>query len=111
MGLETEAEGLMARELEGILEQESPETQMKLVLVLPADLPGTKTLFTAGPPIRLGGMLSVNLHCNVQENGFLYSKYIINVNQGSTSSSNNNSNNKKENGRRSTIEKKKHSAF
>ena len=58
--LETEAESLMARELEGILERESPGTRMKLVPVLPADLPRTKTLFAAGPPIRLGGTLSVN---------------------------------------------------
>ena len=81
--LETEVEGLMAQELEGILEQESLGTQMKLVPVLPADLPGTKTFFMADPPICLGGMLSVNPHCNVQENSSLYSKDITNVNQGS----------------------------
>ena len=85
--LETEAEGLMAQGLEGVLEQESLCTRMKLVPVLPADLPGTKTLFTAGPPIRLGGTLSVNPYCNVQESGSLYSKDVTNVNQGSTRAS------------------------
>ena len=82
--LETEAEGLMAQELEGILKQESPGTRMKIVLVFPADLAGTKTLFAAGPPIRLGGTLSVNPYCNIQESGSLHSKDCTNVNQGST---------------------------
>ena len=40
--VETEAEGLMAWELEEILELERPVTRMKLIPVLPADLPGTK---------------------------------------------------------------------
>ena len=78
--LGTEAEGLMAWDLEGILEQESPGTRMKIVPVFPADLPGTKTLFAAGPPIRLGGTLCVNPYCNVKENGSRYSKDITNVN-------------------------------
>ena len=82
--LEIEAEGLMARDLEGILERESLGTRTKIVPVFPTDLPGTKTLFAAGPPIRLGGTLSVNPYCNVQENGSLYSKYVTSVNQGST---------------------------
>ena len=81
--LETEAEGLMARDLEGILEQESPGTRTKIAPVFPPDLPGTKSLFPAGPPIRLGGTLSGYPYLNVQENGSLYSKDIIHVNQGS----------------------------
>jgi len=79
--LETEAEGLMARDLEGTLEQESPGTQTKSFPVFPPDLPGTKSLFPAGPPIRLGGTLSGYPHLHVQENGSLYSKDIIHVNQ------------------------------
>ena len=79
-----EAEGLMARELEGILEQESPGTRMKLVPVLPTDLPGTKTLFAAVPPKRLGGTLSVNPYCNIQENGSCCSNDVTIVNQWST---------------------------
>ena len=82
--LETVAEGLMAQELEGILERESLGTRMKLFPVLPADLPATKTLFAAGPPIHLGGTLSVNPYCNVQENGSLYSNDVSIVNQRST---------------------------
>ena len=81
MVLETESEGLMARDLEGILEQESPRTRTKIVPVFPPDLPGTKSLFPAGPPIRLGGTLSGYPYFNVQENGALDSKDIIHVNQ------------------------------
>ena len=62
-------------------------TRTKIVPVFPTDLPGTKTLFAAGPPICLGGTLSVNPYCNVQESGSLYSKDVTNVNQGSTRAS------------------------
>ena len=41
-------------------------------------------MFAAGPPLRLGGTLSVNPYCNVQESGALYSKDSTNVNQGSS---------------------------
>ena len=40
-------------------------------------------MFPAGPPICLGGTLSGYLYLNVQENGLLYSKDIIHVNQES----------------------------
>ena len=40
--LETEAEGLMARDLEGVLEQESPGTRTKIAPVFPPDYPGQK---------------------------------------------------------------------
>ena len=57
---------------------------MKIVPVFPADLPGTKTLFAADPPIHLVGTLSVNPCYNIQESGSLHSKDYTNVNQGST---------------------------
>ena len=60
--LETEAEGLMVRDSERILERESPETRTKFVPTFLADktpdLPGTKDLSPAGPPTILGGTLS-----------------------------------------------------
>ena len=42
--LETEAEGLMARDLDKVLEEESPETRTKIVPTFPPYLPGRKDL-------------------------------------------------------------------
>ena len=50
----------------------------------PSRFTRNKTLFVAGPPIHLESTLSVNPYCNVQENGFLYSNDVSNVNQRST---------------------------
>ena len=82
--LETEAESLMAQGLEGILDQESLGIRMKIIPVFPADVPRIKNLFAAGPPICLGGTLSVNPYCNNQESGSLHSKDCTTFNQGST---------------------------
>ena len=85
MVLEAEAEDLMVRDSERILERESPETRRKFVPTFLADktpdLPGTKDLSPAGPPTILGGKLSGHpSYLNVQESGFLNSKenaYVI----------------------------------
>jgi hypothetical protein len=79
---ETEAEGLMVRDLEQILE-ETPGIRAKIAPVFRPDLPGAKPLSAAGPPIILGGTLSGHPFFNVQVNGSLYSQESTTVNQGS----------------------------
>ena len=70
---ETELEGLMVRDLEQILE-ETPGIRAKVAPVFRPDLPGAKPLSAAGPPIILGGTLSVHPFFKVQVNGSLYSQ-------------------------------------
>ena len=79
---ETEAEGLMVRDLEQILE-ETTGIRAKIAPVFRPDLPGAKPLSAAGPPIILGGTLSGHPFFNVQVNGSLDSKKNYLVNQGS----------------------------
>ena len=60
--LETEAEGLMVRDFERILERERPMTRMKINPSFPGektpDIHGTKDLSPAGPLTIRGGTLS-----------------------------------------------------
>ena len=76
---ETEAEGLMVKDLEQILE-ETPGIRAKIVPVFRPDLPGAKPLPAVGPPTFLGGTLSGHPFFNVQVNGSLYSQESIIVN-------------------------------
>ena len=86
--LETEAEGLMVRDSERILERASPETRLKINLMFQAtktpDFPGTKDLSPAGPLTICGGTISgYPSYSYVQESGFLYSKELTTVIQES----------------------------
>ena len=62
MVLETEAEGLMVRDSERILERESSKTRLKINPTFQAaktpDFPGTKDMYPAGPLTICGGTIS-----------------------------------------------------
>ena len=70
---ETEAEGLMVKDLEQILE-ETLGIRAKIVPVFRPDLPRAKPLPAVGPPTFLGGTLSGHPFFNVQVNDSLYSQ-------------------------------------
>ena len=109
MVLETEAECLVVRDLEGVLERGGQETRMKIVPTFPIlDLPGTKALSPVGPLTICGGTISgCPSYSYVQESGSLFKRnYYFQSGIKDHSSSNTSSNDKAtKNGQRSIIEK------